>query len=81
MEKNTESRNVVVNYNKLWKILIDKRMTRCDLRNLTGLSAASISKLSKGANVTTDILVKICIALKCDITDIMELEYRNTEQA
>jgi len=49
-------------------------MTKGDLRELTGLSAASIAKLSKGANITTDVLVKICTALNCDITDIMELE-------
>ena len=40
---------------------------------MTGISTASIAKLGKGENITTDILVKICAALDCDVTDIMEL--------
>ena len=67
-------RSVTISYNKLWKLLIDKKMTRGDLRELSGVSTASIAKLSKGANITTDVLIKICTALDCDITDIMELE-------
>ena len=74
-----EATNVIISYNKLWKILIDKRMTKGDLRELTGVSAASIAKLSKGANITTDVLVKICTALDCDITEIMELENSSHE--
>ena len=62
----------VISYTKLWKLLIDKNMNRQDLRNATGLSAASIAKLGKGENVTTAVLLKICDALDCDIADIME---------
>ena len=62
----------VISYTKLWKLLIDKNMYRQDLRNATGLSAASIAKLGKGENVTTAVLLKICDALDCDIGDIME---------
>ena len=62
----------VISYTKLWKLLIDKNMNRQDLRNATGLSAASIAKLGKGENVTTVVLLKICDALDCDIADIME---------
>jgi len=54
--------------------LIDKKMTKGDLRELSGVSTASMAKLSKGANITTDVLIKICTALDCDICDIMELD-------
>lgn len=62
-----------ISYNKLWKLLIDKNMNKQDLKKLSGVSSASIAKLGKGENITTDVLVKICRALDCDITDIMEL--------
>lgn len=60
-------------YNNLWKMLIDKDMTRKDLREASGVSTASIAKLGRGDNITTDVLVKICDALDCNITEIMEL--------
>lgn len=61
-----------ITYNRLWKLLIDKGMNRQDLRRITGISLASIAKLGKGENITTDILLKICVALDCNIEDIME---------
>lgn len=61
-----------ISYNKLWKLLIDKGMNRQDLRRITGISPASIAKLGKGENITTDILLKICMALDCSLKDIME---------
>mgnify|MGYP003615045844 CR=1 FL=1 len=64
---------MIISYKKLWKLLIDKNLTRSDLRKMTGISSASIAKMGKSENITTDILLRICIALKCDITDIMEL--------
>ena len=62
----------MISYNKLWKLLIDKKMNKKNLMELTGLSSSSIAKLTKGQNVNTDILCKICHALKCDFKDIME---------
>jgi len=62
-----------ISYNKLWKLLIDKGMNKQDLKKLTGLSSSSIAKLGKGKNITTEVLVKICIALDCDIIEILEL--------
>ena len=59
-------------YNNLWKLLIDKKMNKQDLRKITGISSASIAKLGKGENVNTEVLLRICKALKCDISDIME---------
>jgi len=64
----------VISYNKLWKLLIDKKMKKKDLRLSAGVSTAVIAKLGKGENVTTDFLLKICKVLNCDITDIMEIE-------
>jgi DNA-binding Xre family transcriptional regulator len=58
----------------LWKLLIDKKMNKRELKKVSGVSTASIAKLSKGENITTDVLLKICKALNCDITDIMEIE-------
>jgi DNA-binding Xre family transcriptional regulator len=66
-----------ISYNKLWKLLIDKNLKKKDLQQMSGVSAASITKLGKNENVNTVILEKICTALKCDISDIMEIE--NTE--
>jgi DNA-binding Xre family transcriptional regulator len=60
-------------YNKLWKLLIDKGMNKKEeLREATGLSTTAIAKLGKGENVTTDVLLRICKALECDVCDIME---------
>lgn len=61
-------------YSKLWKLLIDRKMNKQDLRKISGISTASLAKLGKGDNITTDVLLKICVALDCDICDIMELE-------
>ena len=61
-----------ISYNKLWKLLIDKDMTRADLKEATGLSSASLTKLKKGANITTDVLLKICETLNVHIEDILE---------
>ena len=61
-----------ISYNKLWKLLIDKNMSKMDLKEAAGVSAASIAKLGKGGNITTDVLIKICETLNCKLEDIME---------
>jgi len=61
-----------ISYNKLWKLLIDKNMKRKDLQEVAEISSASIAKLGKGENITTDVLLKICEALDCTLEDIME---------
>lgn len=63
---------MALNYNKLWKLLIDKNMKKKDLQHLSGVSSATISKLGRNENVNTEILQKICTALHCDICDVME---------
>ena len=61
-----------ISYNKLRKMLIDKNMKKSDLRDKAGISSASIAKLGKGDNITTDVLMKICEAMDCHLDDIME---------
>ena len=63
-----------VNYNKLWKLLIDKNMKRQDLRIKAGLSKGTVTKLGKNEGVSAQTLGRICAALNCDIGDIAEFE-------
>ncbi len=64
---------MVISYKKLWKLLIDKDLKKKDLPEIAGISRSSITKMGHNENVNTEILVKICNALKCDICDIIEL--------
>lgn len=59
-------------YNKLWKLLIDKKMNKADLRQLTGLSPNTMARLSKGESVKMDIVGRICEKLNCNIGDIVD---------
>ena len=59
-------------YKKLWKLLIDRDIKHKDLIDKTGISRSTFYKLKKDENVTTDVLIKICEFLQCDISDIME---------
>ena len=60
-------------YNRLWKLLIDKNMTKTELRKLAGLSTNAIAKLGRNESVSMETLGKICSALSCDIADIVEM--------
>ena len=64
---------MAISYKKLWKLLIDRDMKKKDLQKLAGISSATITKLGKNENVNTKVLEKICIALECDTSDIMEI--------
>lgn len=64
---------MAVSYKKLWKLLIDRDMKKKDLCAKAGISSASVTKLGKNGHVTTEVLVKICSALDCNIDDIMEI--------
>ena len=59
-------------YNKLWKLLIDKNMIKSDLRKAIGISSSTIAKMSKGENVSLDVIDKICKLLNCKVEDIIE---------
>ena len=62
-----------VTYKKLWKLLIDKDMKKRDLQDNARISASTMSKLNRGMNMQTDVLVRICRVLECDFSDIMEI--------
>jgi len=64
---------VAVSYDKLWKLLIDKKMNRTDLKEAAGISFNVLAKLGKSETVSMDSLLKICDTLNCDIADIMEV--------
>ncbi len=64
---------MAVSYKKLFKLMIDKDIKRKDLKAMTGLSYATISKLDKGENVQMEVLEKICIKLGCQLSDIAEV--------
>ena len=61
-----------IDYSKLWKLLIDKEMSKTELMQITGISSRVLAKLSKNETVTTDTIARICSALNCDVCDIME---------
>jgi DNA-binding Xre family transcriptional regulator len=64
---------MAVSYKRLWKLLIDKDMLKKDLQQASGVSWASITKMSKSENVSMDVLMKICKTLECNIGDIMDI--------
>ena len=63
---------MVLCFNRLWKLLIDRGMTRTQLRLAAGISTSTLAKISKGEEVTTTVLVKICDVLDCSLSDIVE---------
>ena len=60
-------------YNKLWKLMIDRKMKKKDLIALSGISRSTVAKLTRDENVNTEVLARICKALQCDVGDIMEM--------
>lgn len=62
-----------VNYNKLWKLLIDKNMTKTDLRIKADMSTATLAKMRKNEIVSMDILLRICRVLECNVGDIIDV--------
>lgn len=70
-----------ITYEKLWKLLVDKHLTKTDLLSLCGISSRTLSKLSKNENVNSDTLLKICEALDCGIADIMEVRRGEAERS
>lgn len=64
---------MAVSYKRLWKLLIDKDMKKKDLEELANISHYTINKMNRGDNITTDIIQKICLSLKCTPDEIMEI--------
>ena len=63
----------MLSYNKLWKRLIDRNLYRKDLREMAGISTNAMAKMSKGGDVSTQVLCKICKVLNCRIEDIVDI--------
>ena len=63
---------MAANYNKLWKLLIDKGMTKTDLRMRTGMSTSTLAKMSNNENVSMEIILRICEILECNVGDVMD---------
>ena len=75
MSKENKSKKVLktqFSYNPLWKMLIDRGLKKRELQEMSEVSATSIAKLGRNENVTTEVLLRICESLDCDIQDIME---------
>ena len=70
---------MAVCYKKLWKLLIDKNMNKTKLREASGITTTALAKLGRNENVNTEVLVKICKALDCNIEDIMEIVGEDVE--
>jgi putative transcriptional regulator len=64
-----------VNYDKLWKLLIDKKMNRTDLKDGAGISFNVLAKMGRNEFVSMESLYKICKSLSCDISEIMEFTH------
>jgi len=63
-----------VSYDKLWKLLIDKKMNRTALKEASGISFNVLAKMGKGEAVSMESILKVCKALDCDIADVMEID-------
>jgi len=70
---------MAVSYKKLWKILIDRGMTKTELRKKAGISTTTLAKLGKNENVSTEMLARVGKVLGCDIGDIMEFVDENNK--
>jgi putative transcriptional regulator len=70
---------MAVSYNKLWKLLIDKRMKKIELMELAGIGSTTLSKLGKNQFVSMEVLVKICKVLECNIGDIVDIVKNDNE--
>lgn len=68
-----------VSYNKLWKLLIDKGMTKTELRKKTDMSTTTLAKMGKNEAISMDVTLRICKVLDCDVSDIMEVIKEKTE--
>lgn len=64
-----------VNYSSLWKLLIDKKMNKTQLRDAAGISTNAVAKLGRNETVSLETLEKICSALNCNIEDVMKFDH------
>lgn len=69
---------MAISYNKLWKLLIDKKMSKADLRRAAGIAPNTMTKLNRDEEVSMTVLVKICTVLNVNIGDVMDLVQNTT---
>ncbi len=70
---------MTISYNKLWKVLVDKKMSKADLRRATEMASNTMTSLRRDKKVSMDVLLRICEVLDCDIGDIMSVHKKETE--
>ncbi len=80
LKKNRCKTMAAMNYDKLWKLLIDKKMMKKDLIEKARISTNAMAKMGKGGDVSTNVLRKICLTLNCELDDIVEIEHNDAEQ-
>ena len=68
-----------VSYKKLWKLLIDKEMTRTELRNTIGASSSTFARLSRNECISGDMIKRICSSLRCNVGDIMDIVHEDED--
>lgn len=71
MARYTVPDSMNISYNKLWKLLIDRKMSKADLRHMTGMAPNTLTSLRRDKSVSLSVLLRICDVLDCDIGDIM----------
>lgn len=71
---------MVISYDKLWKMLIDKKMTKNALRLQAEMSSSTMAKMSKNETVSMDVLLRICKVLDCEFDDILEIKKSKTDR-
>ena len=69
-----------ISYNKLWKLLIDLRMSKADLRKATKLSPGTMTKLNRDEEVSLDALMRVCKVCKCNIGDVVDVYEAEAEE-
>ncbi len=72
---------MTLSYNKLWKLLIDKGMTKTEMRLKADISTTTLAKLGKNETVSMEVLLKICKVLECNVGDIMDVIIEEVEDA
>lgn len=71
---------MAISYNRLWKLLIDRKMKKKDLVEMAGVSWSTVVKMGRNEHVSTDILMRICAALECEVDEVMEIVRENRAQ-
>lgn len=70
---------ILISYNKLWKLLIDKKMTKTELGRRCNISRNTIARMGKNIHLSTEVLERICIELDCDLSDIVDIKLKEED--